>query len=210
MVNLTGPNSYPPGRRAWSVAFVGTAGDLPLMMVDDAGLLPSGGLSAAAVNHPGQVNTTINRAAWPPDAARIVVSEVQRGETVAAAQRAGSGEGLASGTAGISFDADVDGTISPNETVTVDVGANASVLQEALRSIGGLLGDVEVSVDRSAQRARNGGERAWASSQSRPGIFVVSWGAITPVNIGHCRSSLDLTAPQCCSSTLWGLPGAHA
>ncbi|CAN0495306.1 unnamed protein product, partial [Scytosiphon promiscuus] len=39
MVNLTDPNSYPLGGRTWAVAFIGTAGDLPLLEVNGEGLL---------------------------------------------------------------------------------------------------------------------------------------------------------------------------
>ncbi|CAN0107698.1 unnamed protein product, partial [Hapterophycus canaliculatus] len=38
MVNLTDPNTYPPGGRTWAIAFVGTAGDLPMLSADGEGL----------------------------------------------------------------------------------------------------------------------------------------------------------------------------
>lgn len=68
------------------------------------------------------------------------------------------GGGRASGTVDLVFDANANGLSEASEEVTVDVGASASEVQAALRALGGLLQDVEVSVDASAQRARNGGK----------------------------------------------------
>lgn len=68
------------------------------------------------------------------------------------------GGGRASGTLDLAFDANADGLSEGSEAVTVGVDASASEVQTALRALGGLLQEVEVSVDASTQRARNGGE----------------------------------------------------
>lgn len=68
------------------------------------------------------------------------------------------GGGRASGVVDLAFDANADGVSEDSETVTVGVDASDSEVQTALRALGGLLLEVEVSVDAGAQRARNGGE----------------------------------------------------
>lgn len=80
-----------------------------------------------------------------------------RGESAEEAQLRHGG-GRASGTVDLAFDANADGVPEGSEAVTVGVGASASEVQTALRTLGGLLEEVEVSVDAGAQRARNGGE----------------------------------------------------
>lgn len=154
MVNLTDPTSYTPGGKTWSVAFIRTAGDLPLLEANGEGLLPEA--SSSARLNGNKYNDYPNEdfiAYWPTDSAEISVWEAQRGESVAEGEA--NGGGLASGTVDLVFDADGDGVSS--ETVTVDVGASASELQAALRTLGGLLDGVEVSGDDGIQRARNGG-----------------------------------------------------
>lgn len=81
MVNLTDPNSYPPGGRTWAVAFIGTAGDLPMLMADGGELLPEPGAVSRTLqtgdgynNYPDE--ETI--AYWPTDSAAISVWESQR------------------------------------------------------------------------------------------------------------------------------------
>lgn len=73
------------------------------------------------------------------------------------------GGGKASGSVDLAFDANENGLSEGSEAVTVSVDASASEVQTALRALGGLLQEVEVSVDAGAQRARNGGEplRRW-------------------------------------------------
>lgn len=73
------------------------------------------------------------------------------------------GGGSASGTVDLAFDVNANGLYEDFETVTVGVSASASEVQTALRALGGLLQEVEVSVDAGAQRARNGGKllRFW-------------------------------------------------
>lgn len=159
MVNLTDPNTNPPGGRTWAVAFVGTAGDLPLMIVDGSMLLPATAPSVDGVDGM-DYSESRSTADWPPDPARITVSEVQRGESEAATYALEAEQGLASGTVRIAFDADGDSTYSAGETVTVGVRANASTLQKALRSLEGALANVEVELDDGFQRARNGGKIA--------------------------------------------------
>lgn len=68
------------------------------------------------------------------------------------------GGGRASGSVNLAFDTDANGLSEGSEAVTFAVDASASVVQTALRALGGLLREVEVSVDTGAQRARNGGE----------------------------------------------------
>lgn len=69
------------------------------------------------------------------------------------------GGGSASGTADLAFDADGDGVLSEvSEVVTVNVDASTSEVQAALRALGGLLEEVEVSSESGTQRARNGGD----------------------------------------------------
>lgn len=85
MVNLTDPNSYQPGGRTWSVAFVGTAGDLELMTADAARLLPSPSYFARGESeNNGYADDDDDDdgsiAYWPVDSATITVSETQRGE----------------------------------------------------------------------------------------------------------------------------------
>lgn len=80
MVNLTNPNSYPPGGRTWAVAFIGTAGDLPLLVADGTGLLPEPSpvsrtlASSDGYNLPDEDTT----AYWPTDSATITVWEAHR------------------------------------------------------------------------------------------------------------------------------------
>lgn len=81
MVNLTNPNSYPPGGRTWTVAFIGTAGDLPLLVADGAGLLPE----PSPVSRTQQGSDNYNNlpdeetvAYWPTDSAAITVWEAHR------------------------------------------------------------------------------------------------------------------------------------
>lgn len=68
------------------------------------------------------------------------------------------GGGRASGTVDLAFDANANGLSEVSESVTVSVEASASEVQTALRALGGLLQEVEVSAETGAQRARNGGE----------------------------------------------------
>lgn len=155
MVNLTDPNSYPLGGRTWAVAFIGTAGDLPLLEVNGEGLLPepspvSRTLSNVYNNHTEEESM----AYWPTDAGAITVWEAQRGESAAEAQTKGGGR--ASGTVDIAFDVDGSGLVS--QTATVSVNSSASEVQDALRALGGLLQEVNVSTDDGVYRARNGGE----------------------------------------------------
>lgn len=88
MVNLTDPNSYQPGGRTWSVAFVGTAGDLDLMTADGAGLLPSPSSFARDVGAEENDYDDETVAYWPVDSATITISETQRGETAEGATNA--------------------------------------------------------------------------------------------------------------------------
>lgn len=85
-----------------------------------------------------------------------------RGESAEEAQMRHGG-GKASGSVDLAFDANENGLSEGSEAVTVSVDASASEVQTALRALGGLLQEVEVSVDAGAQRARNGGEplRRW-------------------------------------------------
>lgn len=158
MVNITDPNSYLPGGRTWAIAFVGIVGDLPLITADGRELLPAAVPYAPYVEGMGGTESVEDAVAfWPPDAASITVSELQRGESVAAASEVGPKERRASGTVDVMFDADGSGSITTDERVTVAVGANESTVQKALCSMGGLLDEVEVSVDDGSRRARNGG-----------------------------------------------------
>lgn len=81
MVNLTDPNSYPPGGRTWAVAFIGMAGDLPLLTAEGGELLPE----PSAVSRTLQTGDGYNSypdediiAYWPSDSAAISVWESQR------------------------------------------------------------------------------------------------------------------------------------
>lgn len=81
MVNLTDPNSYPPGGRTWAVAFVGTAGDLPLLTADGGGLIPDPSPFSRTVDADHGYNNYANEetiAYWPTDWATISVWEAQR------------------------------------------------------------------------------------------------------------------------------------
>lgn len=154
MVNVTDPQYYTPGGKIWSVAFIGTAGDLPLLEANGEGLLPEP--SSSTRLNGNKYNDYPNEdliAYWPTDSAEISVWEAQRGESVAEGEA--NGGGLASGTVDLVFDADRD--VDSSETMSVDVGASASEVQAALRTLGGLLDGVEVSEDDGMQRARNGG-----------------------------------------------------
>ena len=73
------------------------------------------------------------------------------------------GGGRASGSVDLAFDADANGLTEGSEAIVVSVDASASEVQTALRALGGLLQEVDVSVDTGAQRARNGGKalRRW-------------------------------------------------
>ena len=155
MVNLTDPNSYPLGGRTWAIAFIGIAGDLPLLEANGEGLLPEPSPVSRTLSN-GYSNYTEEEtvAYWPTDAAVITVWEAQRGESAAEAQTKGGGR--ASGTVDLTFDVGSDGVIS--QTATVSVNSSASEVQEALRALGGLLQDVNVSADNDVYRARNGGE----------------------------------------------------
>lgn len=155
MVNLTDPNSYPLGGRTWAVAFIGTAGDLPLLEANGEGLLPEPSPVSRMLGN-GYSNHTEEEtvAYWPTDEAVITVWEAQRGESAAEAKTKGGGR--ASGTVDLTFDVDGDGVAS--QTATVSVNSSASEVQEALRALGGLLEAVTVSTDKGMYRARNGGE----------------------------------------------------
>lgn len=163
MVNVTDPNTYPPGGRTWAIAFVGTAGDIPLLAADGAGLLPSPSAFSRAttdndVRSDDMEEGDVSVAYWPTDSASVTVSETLRGESSAAA--APEGHGTASGTVDVAFDVDGDGISSGDEVVTVAVGANSSEVQAAFRALGGLLEEVEVAIeDGGIPRARNGGEK---------------------------------------------------
>lgn len=161
MVNLTDPNSYPLGGRTWAVAFIGTAGDLPLLEVNGEELLPEPSPESRTLSN-GYVNDTEEKtmAYWPADAAAITVWEAQRGESAAEAQTKGGGR--ASGTVEVTFDVDGEGLVF--QTATVSVNSSASEVQEALRALGGLLQDVHVSTGNGVYRARNGGEGLWADA----------------------------------------------
>lgn len=155
MVNLTDPNSYRPGGRTWTVAFVGTAGDLPLLAANGEGLLPGpSSVSRVLGDSYNNQSDEDNVAYWPTDSAAIAVWEVQRGESAAEAEAKGGGR--ATGTVDLEFDTDGDGTVS--ESVTVSVDSSPSEVQVALRALGGLLEEVEVSLDDGTHRARNGGD----------------------------------------------------
>lgn len=86
-----------------------------------------------------------------------------RGESAEEAQLRHGG-GKASGSVDLAFDANANGLSEGSEAVTVGVDASVSEVQTALRALGGLLQEIEVSVDAGAQRARNGGEplRWWS------------------------------------------------
>lgn len=89
MVNLTDPNSYQPGGRTWAVAFVGTAGNLELMTANAATLMPSPSLSSTTAGDADNVYSDDESVAfWPVDSAAITISEVQGGESAAAAAEA--------------------------------------------------------------------------------------------------------------------------
>lgn len=155
MVNLTDPNSYPPGGRTWAIAFIGMAGDLPLLKADGGSLLPES--STISHNSRDGYNSfaeedTIKH--WPYDSATVTVREAQRGESLAEAETRGGGR--ASGTVDITFSVDGDGVVS--DSATISVNATASDVQVALRALGGFLAKVEVSVESGMQRSRNGGE----------------------------------------------------
>lgn len=156
MVNLTDPNSYPPGGRTWAVAFIGTAGDLPLMTANEEGLFPEPSpvlrIFGDSDNNYLDRDTTPS---WPVDSGGVSVWETQRGES--AAEAGVKGGGRASGTADVSFDVDGEGVMS--YTATIDVDASPSDVQAALRMLGGLLEEVEISLDDGTNRARNGGDR---------------------------------------------------
>ena len=158
MVNLTSPNSYPHGGRTWAIAFIGIAGDLPLLVADGEGLLPKPSKISRTLadgdynSYPGEDTL----AYWPSDSAALTVREAQRGESLAEAEA--RGDGRASGTVDITFDIDGDG-VAP-ETVTISVHTSGSEVQAALLALGGFLAGIEVSTDFSKQRARNGGENA--------------------------------------------------
>lgn len=81
MVNLTNPNSYPPGGRTWAVAFVGTAGDLPMLVADGVGLLPEPSPVSRTVQGSDNYNDLPDEdtiAYWPTDSAAISVWEAHR------------------------------------------------------------------------------------------------------------------------------------
>lgn len=81
MVNLTNPNSYPPGGRTWAVAFIGTAGDLPLLVADGEGLLPEPSPVSRTLQGSGGYNNLPDEetiAYWPTDSAAISVWEAHR------------------------------------------------------------------------------------------------------------------------------------
>ncbi len=68
------------------------------------------------------------------------------------------GGGHASGTVDLVFDVGGDGAYDASvDMVTVGVDASASEIEAALRTLGGLLEEVEVSIDTGSHRARNGG-----------------------------------------------------
>lgn len=59
----------------------------------------------------------------------------------------------------LTFDVGGDGAYDALvDVVTVGVDASASEVQAALRTLGGLLEGVEVSIETDSHRARNGGE----------------------------------------------------
>lgn len=81
MVNLSDPNTYPPGGRTWAVAFIGTAGDLPMLVADGEGLLPDPFSVSRTLNTDGDYNNYTDEetvAYWPVDSAAISVWEAQR------------------------------------------------------------------------------------------------------------------------------------
>lgn len=155
-VDLNDRSSNSVEEQTWMIAFVGTAGNLPLLIANGQALLPkpsqgSGTDSGNDGNYP--IGDIV--AHWPPDPATISVWESQRGESEAEAQIRGGG--LAWGTVEFVFDTNRDGVSS--ETVTVSVEADAQEVQVALRALGGSLALVEVSTDEGVHRARNGGKR---------------------------------------------------
>lgn len=223
MVNLTDPNSYPLGGRTWAVAFIGTAGDLPLLEANGEGLLPepspvSRTLSNVYNNHTEEETM----AYWPTDAAAITVWEAQRGESAAEAQTKGGGR--ASGTVDLAFDVDGDGLAS--QTATVSVDSSASEVQDTLRALGGLLQEVNVSTDNGVYRARNGGEgygatpQAFRRSEEVPSKNVchVNWYQKYVPFSEHCGSAFSRAVKRCqvclllslsrqAGSRLWALGG---
>lgn len=155
MVNLTDPNSYPPGGRTWAIAFIGTAGDLPLLKADGGSLHPeSSSISHTLRDGDNFFADEDTIAYWPYDSATVTVREAQRGESLAEAETRGGGR--ASGTVDIIFN--VDGTGRWFDSATINVTSSASDVQAALRAMGGFLTEVEVSVESGMQRARNGGQ----------------------------------------------------
>ena len=59
----------------------------------------------------------------------------------------------------LAFDVGGDGAYDASvDVVTVAIDAGALEVQDALRALGGLLDEVEVSIDTGSQRARNGGK----------------------------------------------------
>lgn len=155
MVNLTDPSSYPPGGRTWAIAFIGTAGDLPLLTADGGSLLPeSSTISRTLRDGYNNFADEDTIAYWPYDPATVTVREAQRGESLVKAETWGGGR--AAGNVHIAFDVDGDGVVS--DTATIRVDSSAPDVQAALRALGGFLAGVEVSVESGMQRARNGGE----------------------------------------------------
>lgn len=78
MVNLTDPNTHPPGGRTWAIAFVGTAGDLPMLTADGEGLLPDPSRVSRTLDADGNYTDEDTIAYWPVDSAAISVWEAQR------------------------------------------------------------------------------------------------------------------------------------
>lgn len=95
MVNLTNPNSYPPSGRTWAVAFIGTAGDLSMLVADGAGLLPEPSPVSRTLQGSDNYNNLPDEdtiAYWPTDSAAISVWEAHRFVLFRLDAQVGSGE----------------------------------------------------------------------------------------------------------------------